>query len=594
MIWFLRDWDRLGRERAAIEELQEKAPWLKGIAWGIDGSALSLDADLEAHGYIYAVRMTYPATFPANPPAVRPRAEHGAALWSTHQYGLGGELCLEWGPDTWMPEVTGAQMLESAHVLLDVENPQGAALGERSLVAPSRHALTAGQEMRGAVYRFLATAALRERLDALLPGAHGEVDALGLIWQHESITALVAALRPDGAEPWTHPGLPSRLETYSIRWLGLFAKTELPPERLLVGTVDELRGAFAGDAAFSARLEAALKEPVVFGLLLAQDNAAGLHLFRLPTGTTELLRFRALNLPRQHQWERLGPDVNGLSAKRVGIVGLGSVGSKVALTLARSGVSRFVLVDDDLFLPENLVRHTLDWRSVGEQKVVAVEDQLALISSSIDVDVRRVRLTGQESTASVAGALQALAGCDLIVDATAHPSTFNQLAMVATQYRRALVWLEVYAGGIGGMVARHRPGKDAPPHTMRERYHAFTVATEAPTANPPAPYASAPDSPEAAIMVASDADVAVIAHHAARLALDALAEREPSLFPYSMYLIGLARGWHFDQPFQTIPIDTGPPPSSTLPEPPSKAIAEGVRFVTGLLEIEAVGRVASG
>ena len=58
-------------------------------------------------------------------------------------------------------------------------------------------------------------------------------------------------------------------------------------------------------------------------------------------------------------------------------------------------------------------------------------------------------------------------------------------------------------------------------------------------------------------LIADDADVSAIAAHAARLAIDLLIAREPSLFPHSVYAIGLGVGSVFDQPFQTFPIETG-------------------------------------
>lgn len=590
MIWFLHDLGRLAQERTAIEEIQAKATWLQGASWHLKGSGLVLDADIEAHGYLYAVRMIYPPTFPANPPSVWPRVEdEGSGLWSAHQYGRDGDLCLEWGPDTWKPDVTGAQVLESAHRLLEQENPKGVAHGESEfVVAPSRHVPTMGQYMRVAAFRFLATAALRERLKALPTGTHGEIEVLALLSQHETITALVRELRSDENDSWSDSSLPSRLKTYSVAWPGLFVKTDLPETELRVDTLKAFRAAVENHTLFSMRLDVVLKESGTATMMLVQDKVEGLHLFKIGADNNQLIRFRSLELPPERQWERLGLESEGLAAKSVGVVGLGSAGSKIALTLARSGVTQFVLVDSDLFLPENLVRHTLDWRNVGEHKVIAVEDQLMLISPLVKVDTRRIQLTGQESTASVAGALAALAGCDLIIDATADSSTFNQLAMVAVQYSRALVWLEVYAGGIGGMVARYRPGKDADPHEMREQFHAFTANIEAPppaTMNPMEPYSAAPVT-AGPPLVASDADVAVIAHQAARLALDALAEREPSTFPYSMYLIGLARSWVFDQAFQTIPIETGPPSASIPPGAPAEVVDDGVSFVTELLEAQ--------
>lgn len=46
---------------------------------------------------------------------------------------------------------------------------------------------------------------------------------------------------------------------------------------------------------------------------------------------------------------------------------MASTGSKVAVVLARMGVSNFYLVDSDVFKVGNLVRNELDWGEVGAQ-----------------------------------------------------------------------------------------------------------------------------------------------------------------------------------------------------------------------------------
>jgi hypothetical protein len=45
--------------------------------------------------------------------------------------------------------------------------------------------------------------------------------------------------------------------------------------------------------------------------------------------------------------QRIPSEFERLRDKKIGIVGLGSVGSKVAVSLARSGVRNFILIDDD-------------------------------------------------------------------------------------------------------------------------------------------------------------------------------------------------------------------------------------------------------
>jgi hypothetical protein len=62
-------------------------------------------------------------------------------------------------------------------------------------------------------------------------------------------------------------------------------------------------------------------------------------------------------------------------------------------------------------------------------------------------------------------------------------------------------------------------------------------------------------------LIADDADVTSIAGPAARMAIDLLIGRDPSLFPHSVYAIGLGVGSVFTQPFETHPIDLGEMPA---------------------------------
>lgn len=122
------------------------------------------------------------------------------------------------------------------------------------------------------------------------------------------------------------------------------------------------------------------------------------------------------------------------------------MGSKVAVSLARAGVTGFVLIDNDIFYSENLVRHELDWRDIGMHKTDALRRRLALVNPGISTKRYRIRLDGQEASGDVAGALQSLSSCDVIIDATANPSVFNMLAVVAVADKRPMIWAEVFAG----------------------------------------------------------------------------------------------------------------------------------------------------
>ena len=62
--------------------------------------------------------------------------------------------------------------------------------------------------------------------------------------------------------------------------------------------------------------------------------------------------------------------------KSVIISGCGSVGSLVALELARSGVGKFLLIDNDIFEYHNICRHQCGIKDVGKFKVDALEERI--------------------------------------------------------------------------------------------------------------------------------------------------------------------------------------------------------------------------
>lgn len=74
-------------------------------------------------------------------------------------------------------------------------------------------------------------------------------------------------------------------------------------------------------------------------------------------------------------------------AKKVIIAGAGSVGSLIALELARAGVGYFILADSDILEIHNVCRHQLGWKDVGRYKVDAVKDAILNINPTAKVDV---------------------------------------------------------------------------------------------------------------------------------------------------------------------------------------------------------------
>jgi len=278
---------------------------------------------------------------------------------------------------------------------------------------------------------------------------------------------------------------------------------------------------------------------------------------------------------------RLPESYAGLSGKKVGLVGCGSLGSKIAASLARSGVRAFVLVDDDFLTLGNLVRHELDADSLGAHKADGLEARLKAVAAGMNVSVRRVALGGQEASGSTASALDELATCDLLIDATADPQGFNFVASVARSALRPMVWAEVYAGGVGGFVARLRPAFEPSPHAARRRYLAWCRDQGVPWHGEDREYGTrgAEEHP----LVADDCDVSVVAGHASRMAVDAMIRPDASLFPHAAYVIGLSSEWIFSAPFDVHPIQFVAEGPWANPVSPERTV-EAIEFMSSLFE----------
>ena len=550
MIWYLEDYSRHRREREALEALTTSVDWLVPIGWRIDDKLhLIWDADIATSARVFPISVRYPNHFPYSPPLVLPRG--AAERWSGHQYGAGGELCLEYGPDNWHPDLTGAVMVESAYRLLASEQTTANRPGEE---VASRHQTTLGQELRGEHSRFLVTRALADFLVQITEGAVLSATAFGLFHKHSFVNVVSSISSKEGVV-WRDT-LPAPFAFCYERGITVcrWPSDALWPSRLSL--TDFLNSASS------------------HGLDLPNDNyvviVRGSRIRAYVTDSSDDTVTEVSVIPPEEATSRLDDDHQQLKQRRVAIIGCGSIGSKIAVMLARAGVGSFFLIDDDLLLPGNFVRHDLDWRDVGTHKADSVAARIQLVNPTAECTVRRHRLGGQESSGSVESLIESLADCDLLVDATAEPAVFNYVCAAVAIGKKPLLWAEIFGGGFGGLIARHRPGVEPSPATIRSIIENWCAERGKPMARPAHRYEGGGDQPA----IADDADVSVIAAHAARLAVDSLIPRVPSSFPSSVYLIGLSREWLFSQPFDTYPIDVGHPETPAPEGEPDQAVID--------------------
>jgi sulfur carrier protein ThiS adenylyltransferase len=81
-----------------------------------------------------------------------------------------------------------------------------------------------------------------------------------------------------------------------------------------------------------------------------------------------------------------------VKAARVGIAGLGGLGSSVAVALARVGIGVLVIADFDVVEPSNLNRQQYFVEQIGMSKVEAMKENLARINPYVQVEGHEVVL----------------------------------------------------------------------------------------------------------------------------------------------------------------------------------------------------------
>lgn len=544
MTWWIFQNLRLLTEKAELAALEGSVDWLRVKCWQADRElAMCVTFTIAHEDRELSFRMRYPSVFPDSPPMIFTEDQSQISL---HQYGPSGELCLERRPDNWHPSVTGADMVSSCRRLLVEEQPD---TGETAH-ALSAHVSSLGRDLRSKSFRLLlsdkdvlALNELRERT----------ADALSLT-ANKAASVYLASIEQIGPtdEPiWTSDLLLPKGDRHEVGTVIRVPDVGANGVR----SADDLRALL--DKAELGELRGELIETDTFSYLLIGDGRDWTLFWTFGKATERnIISYTTVVVPQDEQ--RLPEQFKGLCGKKVGIVGCGSMGSKIAASLCRAGVGKFVLIDEDIFFPGNVVRNDLDLSYAGIHKASGLHERLAALAPGVDVQTFRMSLGGQESAASMAGALEALGECDVLIDATASPEAFNIIASVATRRKVPMVWTEVFAGGIGGLIARARPDCDPTPLAARGQIDIWCKDQGVTWIKPEYPGRYEGRSQDEVPLIADDADVSVVAAHASRYAIDILARPQSSIFPMSAYLIGLSSEWLFDQPFDTRPIDLRP------------------------------------
>jgi molybdopterin/thiamine biosynthesis adenylyltransferase len=120
---------------------------------------------------------------------------------------------------------------------------------------------------------------------------------------------------------------------------------------------------------------------------------------------------------------------------RVAIVGIGALGSFIADMLVRSGIRHLTLVDNDIVMPGNLIRHLVGPDMVGMLKTKAVQQHLITHHgiTAENITTKDQALTSVEDSATL------LKSHDVVVNATADFATTALLHVTAQTLSRRII-----------------------------------------------------------------------------------------------------------------------------------------------------------
>ena len=99
-----------------------------------------------------------------------------------------------------------------------------------------------------------------------------------------------------------------------------------------------------------------------------------------------------------------------LEKAKIGVAGLGGLGSNVLAHLVRAGIRRFVAADFDVVSASNLNRQFFFADQVGKKKTEALAENLRRISCRLELDFRDLNLTEENIP-------ELFADCDIVVEA---------------------------------------------------------------------------------------------------------------------------------------------------------------------------------
>jgi hypothetical protein len=483
-------------------------------------------APADAQRVLVRLLVLYPATYPFFPPGVR---DVDARLrLRRHREPLAGTLCLGHSAD-WVTSTTAAEHLAT-------QLPRMLAAATTPGTPPAGWEVAAAESLGRYVPEHVGARVLVDsgwhlptpiRRGTLIVGFTGDPDSeLGVgVVKLLTIGRDLVETFPDRLTmqfPVTAPGRWLRWDSTALAMSakGIWNLTEplLEPMRVAAGDV-------------AAREVTAAVE--VIGVLVPSEvgyRQVGEEWFfavrhrRGPEGAWRYELRHCAWAGKQDVGTRT-PASAGLADRNVLLVGTGALGGTVAGELARAGIGRLDLVDGDLVDPATACRQHAPAVFAGYAKTSVLRHHLAETSPHVEVRahglaVGAVHAAGEGQPDPHHRLAHLVGHADLVIDAAADPAVSRYLAALAGAREKPLLHVSATAGAYGGLVAFIPPNRAGCWWCML--HHRADHTLPFPPAAPEETATVVPVGCAEPTFTGTSADLATIAVHAARVAIDQL------------------------------------------------------------------------
>lgn len=397
--------DRLLCEIALLSEYKTNHKYLRRFSI-VNDDVLKIEFVLNIKHYNYEFLATFNRFFPNQPIEIIAKT----AFFSTHKY-KNGAMCLKWGQDNWNREIRLVDLIDNIYELLYVENP----LGKKHDIAESGDSFTFGQTIKRA-----KACIIIPLLPTTFKEKSGELEFSLSRSDNEPFIIFIKSIgetnycQSIGTEFKAH---------YCVSETDYSDKTAQDIREALGLSPQEINIVFCGN----------------FDAIVLFRNDDKLCSFRVVTKDYSIGKRLSIN--------------NDILNKRIAIIGLGSIGSRVAFDLARAGFDNFYLVDDDVFMPYNVVRSELTFEDVGDFKVDMVSNRIkSRINQNVTIETSTLAMTGQESSTSTNRFITKCLESSLIIDCTADDRLLMLLSEPTKKENVPVISGTVIPGGLGNII----------------------------------------------------------------------------------------------------------------------------------------------